>query len=116
MSQSSCHNRFIENYRKLDVQIELHLSQPWPLGAISNSFAVPACKQEHSNPLEGMCVCQCTVPFWYVGILNSRRAASPFVRLIQMEERWEAPDHLQDVLPQNCGCNRATSYCHLEDA
>ncbi|GFX37581.1 hypothetical protein TNCV_3201051 [Trichonephila clavipes] len=35
--------------------------------------------------------------------LNSHRAASPLVRLVEGEERWEAPDHLQDVLPQNWG-------------
>ncbi|GFU41373.1 hypothetical protein TNCV_3011861 [Trichonephila clavipes] len=31
-----------------------------------------------------------------------RRAASPLVRLVKAEERWEAPDHHQDVFPQNC--------------
>ncbi|GFV73763.1 uncharacterized protein TNCV_3549121 [Trichonephila clavipes] len=35
------------------------------------------------------------------GTLNSRRAASPRVRLVGGEERWEAPDHSQCVLPQN---------------
>ncbi|GFU86666.1 uncharacterized protein TNCV_2880861 [Trichonephila clavipes] len=35
------------------------------------------------------------------GYLNSRRAASPIVRLV--EERWEASDHSQGVLPQNWG-------------
>ncbi|GFY27287.1 hypothetical protein TNCV_2069071 [Trichonephila clavipes] len=33
--------------------------------------------------------------------LNSHRAASPLVRLAGGEERWEASDHPQDVLPQN---------------
>ncbi|GFV91745.1 hypothetical protein TNCV_4763101 [Trichonephila clavipes] len=36
-------------------------------------------------------------------LLNSRRAASPLVRLVEGEERWEAPDHSQGVLLQNCG-------------
>ncbi|GFX20623.1 uncharacterized protein TNCV_4269551 [Trichonephila clavipes] len=31
-----------------------------------------------------------------------RRASSPLVRLVEGEERWEVPDHLQGVLPQNC--------------
>ncbi|GFW81773.1 uncharacterized protein TNCV_2884471 [Trichonephila clavipes] len=37
------------------------------------------------------------------GTLNSRRAASPLVRLVEGEERWEAPDHFQGVLPLNWG-------------
>ncbi|GFR21568.1 hypothetical protein TNCT_471361 [Trichonephila clavata] len=35
--------------------------------------------------------------------LNSRRAASPLVRLMEGEERWEVPDNSQGVLPQNWG-------------
>ncbi|GFT84045.1 paramyosin [Trichonephila clavipes] len=35
------------------------------------------------------------------GTLKSRQAASPFVRLAEGEEKWEAPDHLQGVLPLN---------------
>ncbi|GFW75568.1 uncharacterized protein TNCV_4427511 [Trichonephila clavipes] len=35
--------------------------------------------------------------------LNSRRAASPLVRLVEGEETWKAPDHPQRVLPQNWG-------------
>ncbi|GFT98081.1 uncharacterized protein TNCV_789031 [Trichonephila clavipes] len=34
---------------------------------------------------------------------KSRRATSPLVRLVEGEERWEAPDHPQDVLPLNWG-------------
>ncbi|GFU18429.1 uncharacterized protein TNCV_1981061 [Trichonephila clavipes] len=37
------------------------------------------------------------------GTLNSRRAISPLVRLVEGEERWEAPDHHQGVLPCNWG-------------
>ncbi|GFT23324.1 uncharacterized protein TNCV_2016181 [Trichonephila clavipes] len=37
------------------------------------------------------------------GSLNSRRAASPLVRMVEGEERWEATDHPQGVLPQNWG-------------
>ncbi|GFU36246.1 uncharacterized protein TNCV_558921 [Trichonephila clavipes] len=32
--------------------------------------------------------------------LKSRRAASSLVRLVEREEKWEASDHLQGVLPQ----------------
>ncbi|GFX96125.1 uncharacterized protein TNCV_2290151 [Trichonephila clavipes] len=37
------------------------------------------------------------------GTLNSRRAASPLMRLVEREERWLTPDNLQGVLPQNWG-------------
>ncbi|GFT59192.1 uncharacterized protein TNCV_3891491 [Trichonephila clavipes] len=37
------------------------------------------------------------------GTLNSRQAASPLGRLVEGEERWEAPDHPQGILPQNWG-------------
>ncbi|GFY33218.1 uncharacterized protein TNCV_1240691 [Trichonephila clavipes] len=35
--------------------------------------------------------------------LNSHPITSLLVRLVEGEERWEAPDHLQGVLPQNWG-------------
>ncbi|GFW22483.1 uncharacterized protein TNCV_2170171 [Trichonephila clavipes] len=47
-----------------------------------------------------MDVCKCIVPAWQGVILNSHRAASP---LVEGEERWEASDHPQSVLPQNWG-------------
>ncbi|GFU47809.1 uncharacterized protein TNCV_4465571 [Trichonephila clavipes] len=43
------------------------------------------------------------VPSRHGGTLYSRRTASPFVRLVEGEEFWEAPDNPQDVLPQNWG-------------
>ncbi|GFX23248.1 uncharacterized protein TNCV_4560301 [Trichonephila clavipes] len=62
-----------------------------------------------SNPGEDMDVCKCKVPLRQGGILNSRRAASPLVWLVEGEEWWEAPSHLQGFLPliwgetdQNC--------------
>ncbi|GFW33061.1 uncharacterized protein TNCV_2109911 [Trichonephila clavipes] len=48
-----------------------------------------------------MDICKCMVPSWHGGTLNRRRATSPLGRLVEGEERWEAPDHLQGVLPQN---------------
>ncbi|GFX06913.1 uncharacterized protein TNCV_1202281 [Trichonephila clavipes] len=54
-----------------------------------------------SNPGEDMDVCKCIVPSQYGGTLNSRRATSPPVRLVEGEERWEASDHPQGILPQN---------------
>ncbi|GFU53066.1 uncharacterized protein TNCV_3098501 [Trichonephila clavipes] len=42
------------------------------------------------------------VPSRHGGTLNSRRAANPFVRLVEEEERWETPTLPQGVL-QNWG-------------
>ncbi|GFX72187.1 uncharacterized protein TNCV_1954631 [Trichonephila clavipes] len=50
-----------------------------------------------------MDVCKCIVPARHGGTLNSRRAASPLVRLVEGEERWEASDHPQSVLSLNWG-------------
>ncbi|GFX79225.1 uncharacterized protein TNCV_695371 [Trichonephila clavipes] len=43
------------------------------------------------------------MPVRHRGTLNSRRAAIHLVRLVEEEERWEAPNHLQGVLSQNWG-------------
>ncbi|GFT28732.1 uncharacterized protein TNCV_3584671 [Trichonephila clavipes] len=48
-----------------------------------------------SNPGEDMDVCKCIVPLRHGGTLNSRRAASPLVWLMEGVVRWEAPDHPQ---------------------
>ncbi|GFV10378.1 hypothetical protein TNCV_1951511 [Trichonephila clavipes] len=40
-----------------------------------------------------MDVCKCIVPLRHGGTSNSRRAASPLVRFVEGEERWEDPDH-----------------------
>ncbi|GFY32695.1 uncharacterized protein TNCV_4638011 [Trichonephila clavipes] len=52
-----------------------------------------------------MDVPKCILPLRHGGTLNSCRAANPLVRLVEGEERWEAPDHPQGVLPQNWGEN-----------
>ncbi|GFW35938.1 uncharacterized protein TNCV_1927671 [Trichonephila clavipes] len=46
---------------------------------------------------------KCIVPARHGGTLNSRRAASPLVRLVEGEEKWEASDHPRSVLPLNWG-------------
>ncbi|GFW77334.1 uncharacterized protein TNCV_924501 [Trichonephila clavipes] len=69
-----------------------------------------------SNLGEDMDVCKCIVPLRLGGTLNSRRAASPLLRLGEEKERWKAPDPSQGVLPQNCGENQAKSFCHLYGA
>ncbi|GFX35638.1 uncharacterized protein TNCV_4469791 [Trichonephila clavipes] len=56
-----------------------------------------------SNPREDMDVCKCIVPSRHGGTLNSRRAVSPLMRWVKGEERWEAPDPSQGVIPQNWG-------------
>ncbi|GFW81474.1 uncharacterized protein TNCV_2881521 [Trichonephila clavipes] len=56
-----------------------------------------------SSPGEDMDVCKCIVPSRHGRTLSSRRAASPFVRLVEGEERWETPNHPQGVHPQNWG-------------
>ncbi|GFX53741.1 hypothetical protein TNCV_1596871 [Trichonephila clavipes] len=44
------------------------------------------------SPGEGMDVCKYIVPLWHGGTLISRQAISPFVRLVEREERWKTPD------------------------
>ncbi|GFW74907.1 hypothetical protein TNCV_2677751 [Trichonephila clavipes] len=39
-----------------------------------------------------MDIFKCIVPLWRGGTQNNRRAASPLVRLVKGEERWETPD------------------------
>ncbi|GFT47506.1 uncharacterized protein TNCV_3750351 [Trichonephila clavipes] len=41
--------------------------------------------------------------FAALGILNSRQATSSLVMLVAEDERWEAPDPLPGVLPENWG-------------
>ncbi|GFU68015.1 uncharacterized protein TNCV_2823581 [Trichonephila clavipes] len=47
-----------------------------------------------------MDVCKC---LRHSGTLNSRRAASPLVWLVESKERWETSDHHQTVFSLNCG-------------
>ncbi|GFW69873.1 uncharacterized protein TNCV_1403261 [Trichonephila clavipes] len=57
------------------------------------------------------------MPPRHAGTLNSRRAASPLVRLVEEEERWEATDHPQGDLPQNWGeteLNHSVTYKMLK--
>ncbi|GFV32022.1 uncharacterized protein TNCV_1195541 [Trichonephila clavipes] len=64
-----------------------------------------------------MDVCKCVVPLRHEGTLNSRRAASPLVRLVEEEERWEASEHPQSVFPLNWGGtepNRTVTYMVLK--
>ncbi|GFW39087.1 histone-lysine N-methyltransferase SETMAR [Trichonephila clavipes] len=51
-----------------------------------------------------------------MGTLNNRRAASPLVRLVAEDERWEAPGPPTGCSPSKLEWNRAKSYCHLYGA
>ncbi|GFW91166.1 uncharacterized protein TNCV_1808871 [Trichonephila clavipes] len=65
-----------------------------------------------------MDVCKCIVHARHGGTLNSRRAASPLVRLVEGEGRWKASDHPQSVLPLIWGGiepNRTVTCMVLKD-
>ncbi|GFY35299.1 uncharacterized protein TNCV_796551 [Trichonephila clavipes] len=57
-----------------------------------------------------MDVCKCAVPLRHGGTLNSRRAASPRVRLVEGIERTLTTRRCP---PSKLGWKRAKSYCHL---
>ncbi|GFW75775.1 hypothetical protein TNCV_4429581 [Trichonephila clavipes] len=60
---------------------------------------------------------RCPMPPNTLRLHTNRRAENPLVRLVEGEERWEAPDHLQGVLPQNWDgteSNRAVTCMVLE--
>ncbi|GFV05295.1 hypothetical protein TNCV_225061 [Trichonephila clavipes] len=60
-----------------------------------------------------MNVCKCLVPSRQGVAQNSRRATSPFVRLVAGDERWKAPDPPSECFPSKLVWNRAKLYCHL---
>ncbi|GFX96877.1 uncharacterized protein TNCV_1996091 [Trichonephila clavipes] len=49
---------------------------------------------------EGTDVCKRLLPLWQVGTLNIYRTASSLERLVEGEERWEAPDHPKGIFCQ----------------
>ncbi|GFX31775.1 hypothetical protein TNCV_171081 [Trichonephila clavipes] len=59
-----------------------------------------------------MDVCKCIVPLRHGYTLNSRRASSPLVRLVEGEEKWEGKGCSSSKLRRNS----AKSYCHLHAA
>ncbi|GFV30429.1 hypothetical protein TNCV_99041 [Trichonephila clavipes] len=69
-----------------------------------------------SNPGEGMDVYKCIVPLRQGITLKSRQAASPHMWLVEGEEKWDAPDQLQDVLPPNWEKTEPKRYCYLYGA
>ncbi|GFW78689.1 uncharacterized protein TNCV_4261121 [Trichonephila clavipes] len=57
------------------------------------------------------------MPSRHGATFNSRRAASPFVRLVEGEEMWEVPDHIQGILLLNWGeteLNHSVTYMVLK--
>ncbi|GFY08772.1 hypothetical protein TNCV_4659651 [Trichonephila clavipes] len=79
----------------LTVYFHLHSSDKEPL----HSF----CPVGPNLWLVSNADCGAIGPLRHGGTLNNHQAASPFVRLVEGEERWEAPDHSPGVLPQNWG-------------
>ncbi|GFV91054.1 uncharacterized protein TNCV_1249361 [Trichonephila clavipes] len=63
-----------------------------------------------SNPGEDMDVCKCILPS-----RHGRRAARPLVRLMEGEDRWEAPDHPR-VFFLKIGVNQTKPFCYLYGA
>ncbi|GFX23452.1 cullin-4A [Trichonephila clavipes] len=69
------------------------------------------------NPGEDIDVCKCIVTSRHGGTLNSRQAASPLMRLVEGEERWEIPERPQGILPQNWDeteLNRSVTFMVLK--
>ncbi|GFX13152.1 hypothetical protein TNCV_2989161 [Trichonephila clavipes] len=48
------------------------------------------------------------------GTVNSSRATSPLVRLVEEKQRWEAPDHLQEVSPSKLAVKFYSSCSGLD--
>ncbi|GFV25894.1 hypothetical protein TNCV_3868611 [Trichonephila clavipes] len=48
--------------------------------------------------------------------IRNGRATSPFGRLVEGKERWEASDYPQSVLPLHWGGAEPKSFCHLYGA
>ncbi|GFW21999.1 hypothetical protein TNCV_4822811 [Trichonephila clavipes] len=63
-----------------------------------------------------MDVSKCIVPSRHGGTLNSRRAASPFLRLVEEKEKRKAPVTTPVCSLSKLGWNGAKSYCHLHGA
>ncbi|GFS62225.1 uncharacterized protein TNCV_477441 [Trichonephila clavipes] len=74
---------------------------------VDNGKILQRAKTKKGNRVESLEEIHLTSQNWHLplrhgGTLNSRRAASPLVRLVEGEERWEAPGH-QGVLPLSWG-------------
>ncbi|GFV60309.1 transposable element Tcb1 transposase [Trichonephila clavipes] len=65
-----------------------------------------------SNLGDDMDVSKCIVPLRRESTLNNRQAASHLVRLVEEEERYEAHDHLQGVIPLNRGGTEQKKYAY----
>ncbi|GFX75278.1 hypothetical protein TNCV_3043001 [Trichonephila clavipes] len=88
----------------------------WSLGRINIIYPGKDSKGLGSNPGEDMNVCKCILPSRQGCTLNSRQAASPLVRLVEGEERWDEFDHPPECSPSKLRWDRVKSYCHLYGA
>ncbi|GFW38937.1 hypothetical protein TNCV_1818781 [Trichonephila clavipes] len=88
------------NYHSLPMILSVIESSVVELSEIELSFESNIIGLD-SKPGEGIDVCKCIMLLWQGGILNSSRATSPLMGLVEGEERWEAPDHPQGFHPPN---------------
>ncbi|GFY03370.1 hypothetical protein TNCV_1173281 [Trichonephila clavipes] len=69
-------------------------------------------KDLESNTGDVKDVCKCIVPLRHGGTLNSSRATSPFVRLVEGEEKWEALLTDPRVFLSKLGWKLVKTYWH----
>ncbi|GFT25093.1 uncharacterized protein TNCV_180001 [Trichonephila clavipes] len=75
-----------------------------PFGEVSLSLnRTVTCMVLKANDRRTSCPCHDEFVGLVLTTSDSRRAASPLVRLVDGEQRWEALDHSQSVLHLNCG-------------
>ncbi|GFV72627.1 uncharacterized protein TNCV_2602341 [Trichonephila clavipes] len=70
---------------------------------LTSTYSVCTRKGLGSNPREDMDVYKCILPSQHGGTINNHEVASPLVRSVEGEERWEASDDLLGFFPQNWG-------------
>ncbi|GFV78600.1 uncharacterized protein TNCV_1889061 [Trichonephila clavipes] len=84
---------------QLEKEVRLH----YYVMTVAHVLALAECHKQSFKSFSRNTVIGRAVPSRHGGILNSRRAARTLVRLVEGDERWEAPDHHQGVLSQNWG-------------
>ncbi|GFY25342.1 hypothetical protein TNCV_2484621 [Trichonephila clavipes] len=93
------------------------LEVAWPLPKSKVTGLIPTGVDKfsgcESSRHKDMDVCKCIVPARHECTLNSRRAASPPVRLVEGEDKLEASDSPLECSPSKLGRNRTKSYFQL---
>ncbi|GFW07477.1 uncharacterized protein TNCV_3916101 [Trichonephila clavipes] len=75
---------------------------PFPFGTVVSDADYGTVGPGFKSRKRHRCL-KCIVPSRHGNTLNSHRAACPLVRLLEGGKKWEAPKHLQGVLPQIWG-------------